>query len=257
MSSWKRKIARLAEKLSGTVITHPAEIHQLPERVLLRRFFADFEVDCVFDVGANKGQYARQLRDDIGFQGHIVSFEPIPYVYVDLAKRASTDPKWHVARQALDREAGPAIFNVMASDVFSSLHRPAEDQPSRFSQTNTISTSIEVTRATLATEYVRWRDELGFKRPFLKMDTQGNDLAVFEGAGDMIAHFVGLQSELSYRPLYAGIPGFAETLQAYEARGFRLTGLVPSNAGHFPDLHEIDCIMYRTDAALRLAGPSA
>jgi hypothetical protein len=45
-----------------------------------------------------------------------------------------------------------------------------------------------------------------------------------------------------------GAPGFAETLQAYEAQDFRLSALVPNTAGHFPDLHEIDCIMYRASA---------
>src|SRR4051794_41980871 len=39
-------------------------------------------------------------------------------------------------------------------------------------------------RSTLAEELPRWREQLGFQRPFLKMDTQGHDVAVFEGAGD-------------------------------------------------------------------------
>lgn len=249
MSSLRRKIARVAERLSGAIIAHPAEVHQLPERMLLRRFFAHFEVDCVFDVGANQGQYARQLREHVGFEGHIISFEPIPEVAASLAAHAARDPRWHVAILALDSEAGPATFNVMASDVFSSLRQPAADQPTFLSSSNLVAREIEVMRATLATELPAWREKLGFSRPFLKMDTQGNDLAVFQGAGDAITGFVGLQSELSYRPLYADVPGFAESLLAYEARGFRLSGFVPSNAGHFPDLHEVDCIMYGAGAA--------
>jgi hypothetical protein len=163
-----------------------------------------------------------------------------------LAERAARDPLWSVATLALDREAGPAPFNVMASSVFSSLHRPAGDQPEIFSAANAVTREIQVMRATLATELPAWRDKLGFSRPFLKMDTQGNDLAVFQGAGDAVREFVGLQSELTYSHLYDGAAGFAETLAAYTARGFRLSAFVPNTAGHFPDLNEVDCIMYRT-----------
>jgi FkbM family methyltransferase len=246
--SFKRKLARAAEWLSGAVIVHPAEVHQLPERLHLRRLFQHFAVDAVFDVGANQGQYATQLRGEIGFQGHIVSFEPVPELAAALAERAAGDPRWHVEAMALDREAGPATFNVMASDVFSSLHQPAAEQPEVFAQANAVARRIEVMRTTLAIALPIWREKLGFRRPFLKMDTQGNDLAVFEGCGDAIREFVGLQSELSYHQSYAGAPGLAEALEAYERRGFRLSALVPNTAGHFPDLHEVDCILYRADA---------
>jgi len=152
---------------------------------------------------------------------------------------------------ALDREAGPATFNVMAASVFSSLHQPADDQPEVWLKANSVARKIDVMRATLATELPRWRDKLGFHRPFLKMDTQGNDLAIFEGAGAAIDGFVGLQSELSYVHSYTDAPGFAETLTAYSAGGFRLSALVPNTAGHFPDLNEVDCIMYRVGALQR------
>jgi len=68
MTSIRRRLAKLAASLTGTVIIHPAEVHQLPERLHLRRFFEHFDVDAVFDVGANEGQYATQLREEIGFR---------------------------------------------------------------------------------------------------------------------------------------------------------------------------------------------
>ena len=37
-------------------------------------------IDCIFDVGANSGQYGVFLRA-LGYKGHIISFEPIGSVF--------------------------------------------------------------------------------------------------------------------------------------------------------------------------------
>jgi hypothetical protein len=42
------------------------EIGLLFEQEHLRRFLSHFNVNCVFDVGANAGQYATMLRQDKG-----------------------------------------------------------------------------------------------------------------------------------------------------------------------------------------------
>ena len=248
MVSIKRHIANGIERLSGNVVMPADQVHRAPERVHLRRFFRHFDVDCVFDVGANTGQYANLLRDEIGFRGPIISFEPIPEIAVQLKIEAARMGNWHIEAVALDREAGPAIFNVMARSTFSSLHQPAEDQPEIFRKMNVVAREVPVIRSTLAAELPKWQAKLGFKRPFLKMDTQGNDLAVVEGAGAALAAFVGLQSELTITRIYEGAVGYAETIEAYRARGFELSALVPNTAGHFPRLTEIDCIMFRRDA---------
>ena len=71
------------------------------------------------------------------------------------------------------------------------------------------------------------------------------DHDVVEGAGELIRQFVGLQSELSIRRIYSGTYYFDEVLRRYKEFGFVVSALVPNNSGHFPDLVEIDCIMYR------------
>jgi FkbM family methyltransferase len=246
--TFKRRIANVIEKLSGNLVIPPYEVYRGPEKMLLRQFFAHFGVDCVFDVGANKGQYATHLREDIFYRGPIISYEPIPELAAGLRAQAAGAHNWHVEQLALDREAGPAVFNIMAEDQFSSLRRPAPDQPAIFNADNRVAREVEVMRATLSEELPRWQERLGFRRPFLKMDTQGNDLAVVQGAGAALGIFVGLQSELSIRRLYAGAPNYAETIDQYTSMGFELTGLIPNNKGHFPLLVEIDCVMHRRGA---------
>src|SRR5579864_5757197 len=104
MKSLKRRIADLIEVLSGNLVVSLDEPWQLPEQIHLRRFFNHFEVDCVFDVGANLGQYAQMLRTKVGFAGHIISFEPIPELVSELKQISSSDFRWHVEALALDRE---------------------------------------------------------------------------------------------------------------------------------------------------------
>jgi FkbM family methyltransferase len=255
----KRRLSRMFERLSGDLVVPCEELHLVHERAHLRRLFAYLSVDCVFDVGANRGQYAQMLRDHVGYRGPIVSYEPIPELAAELRLLSTFDSSWHIAELALDREAGPAIFHVMADSQFSSLHHPAIDQPAIFTASNSVAREVTVMRATVGAELPKWRDRLGFTRPFLKMDTQGNDFAVVEGAGADLGAFVGLQSELAIHNLYDGAVDFAACIAAFTARGFELSAFVPNNAGHFPRLFEIDCVMFnqaaKASASAEESGP--
>jgi hypothetical protein len=144
-------------------------------------------------------------------------------------------------------------FNVMASSEFSSLRRPDNSQTPLFGTMNAVVETLVLTTMRLDSLYDSYQAKLGFRRPFLKMDTQGNDVAVARGAGDRLAEFVGLQSELSIKQLYEGQCGYREAIDFYEASGFVLSSFVPSTPGHFPDLIETDCIMYNA----KLAKPKA
>lgn len=245
MKKIKRFIADIIESASGSYVVPPREVAQLHEKVHLKSFFQHFSVDCVFDVGANEGQYAELLRKKIGFRGPIISYEPIPELAAILEKKAKSDPNWYIDNSALDSMSGPATFNIMVDSQFSSFRDPASDQEVNFQESNKISRSVQINRKTLATEFPYWQKKLGFQRAYLKMDTQGNDLQVVKGAGDLIRSFIGLQSEISFRKIYEDAIDYSESISAYISLGFVLSALVPNNGGHFPLLVEMDCIMFR------------
>jgi CO/xanthine dehydrogenase Mo-binding subunit len=63
---------------------------------------------------------------------------------------------------------------------------------------------------------------IGSPRIFLKMDTQGFDSPVLEGASRCLEQIIGIQSEISVIPLYDGMPHYTESLARYEELGFDL-----------------------------------
>ncbi|MBI5004018.1 FkbM family methyltransferase [Candidatus Kaiserbacteria bacterium] len=236
--------APIVERVFGVRIMKPRRIGVIFEQVHLKRFLPHYRVDCVFDVGANEGQYAMMLRRT-GYKGPIISFEPVPRALEKLRKNAKKDPNWFVEAVALDSTARDTTFKVMAIDQFSSLNMPSDKEAGNtLKKSNTLVTEIPVKTVTLKEMYDKYQAKLGFKRPYLKMDTQGSDLAIAQGSEGILEHFVGIQSELSIKKLYEGIPDYTEVIAFYRSKGFELSTFVPNNAGTFPYLIETDVILY-------------
>jgi FkbM family methyltransferase len=243
---WKRILANAIGKAIHASIIPKGEVALLFEKEHLQRFFTDLEIDCVFDVGANEGQYAERLRE-IGFGGWIISFEPIPALASTLRRKASRDRRWIIEQIALDETMRESAFNVMVDSQFSSLKTPSHVETKLFTQMNVVVQAINLTTARLAEVFDKYQDQLAFSRPFLKMDTQGNDLAVARGASERLHRFVGLQSELAIKKVYQKQADYREAIDFYISVGFELSAFVPNNLGHFPTLIDVDCIMYNRE----------
>ena len=235
-------MADLLERLTGTRVISPTDIGVVSEAEHIRRLIAHFDIDCVFDVGANAGQYARMLRERAKYSGPIVSFEPVPHLAQQLRVDAASCNNWYIREAALDRNAGSARLTVTHDSQFSSLRNVSKLGRSMFHKHVEVSDEIEVATSTLALEFRHWRDHLGFLRPYLKMDTQGNDLAVAEGAGDLLREFVAIQAELAIHKLYDDIPDLAQAISFFRHQGFEPSAFAPNNEGTFPILVETDCI---------------
>lgn len=242
MPTFKRKIANALERLTGAYIIPPATIGDTYGAEQIRRLIAAFEIDCVFDVGANAGQYARMLRERVKYPGPIVSFEPVPYLAQELRAAAASCDNWYIEEAALDREAGSAQLTITHDSQFSSLRHISKLGQAMFPKHVDVRDQVDVVTSTLAQEFRCWHDRLGFRRPYLKIDTQGNDLAVAEGAGDLLGDFVAIQAELAIHKLYDGIPDLTEAISFFRRQGFEPSAFAPNNEEAFPVLLETDCI---------------
>lgn len=211
-------------------------------RDTLRKVLNKLSIDCVFDVGANHGQYGDLLRD-IGYKGWIVSFEPVRACFQDLSKRAAARPPWRVFQYALSSENGQAQINVYEIDSGNSFLAPSlrEIHPDhRVVGRET----VEVRR--LDSIFDECMDGILSQRLYLKIDTQGFDLEVLRGADGVISNFLGAQTEVCFIPIYDGMPKYIESLKEFERRGFSVVDFVPVSrvAGDLLML-EMDCILAR------------
>ena len=172
---------------------------QSSQEVALATMLALHRIDIVLDVGANEGYFARSLRK-VGFRGRIVSFEPGSVAYELLQRSANEDPLWSVApRAALGNQVGEVQLNVSSNDGLSSsllpmlenLRRSAPSAAYAGSEVVPVTTLDEATCGFLsATE-----------RVFLKIDVQGYEMQVLEGAKKLLPRIVGAQLETSFVPL--------------------------------------------------------
>lgn len=238
MNNVQKLVSAAAARLGVSIIPN-WKLPRWHSAAFVRQLFEWLEIDVVLDVGANRGQFRDFLRNEVDFRGRIVSWEPIPGLAQLLRDRAAADPDWRIEGAALGRTAGRARLKVAADSEFSSLHVPTAETMARFGK-KTAYKEIEIEVRTLAEEVSRLEDWFGGRRVYLKLDTQGNDLAVLEGAGSALQSVDALQAELAVRPIYEGVPDLSQALAVIRALGFEPSNVFPNNEGHFPWLLELD-----------------
>jgi FkbM family methyltransferase len=190
----------------------------------LARAIAHFEIDAVFDVGANVGQFSTHLRK-CGYSGQIVSFEPLAKAHSMLARRARRDARWTVhERCALGDRDGEILIHVAKNSVSSSSLPMLPLHVSAAQDSHFVDSEVAPLRRfdTVAPPYLAV-----CRRPFLKLDVQGAERQVLDGANLTLSSIVGIVCEISMAPLYEGQPAWLDIVSLLKAAGYTLWGLQP------------------------------
>ena len=184
----------------------------------------DLELDLIFDVGANTGQYGQKIRK-AGYSGTIVSFEPISSAHLKLLEASQKDPKWLVhKRSAIGNINGSAEIRVSSNSVSSSLLAMA-DAHLNAAPESLYETSEAVEMETLnkiGATYFQGHQIIG-----LKIDVQGYEMEVLRGARDVLSKFDFIQLEMSLTELYKGQVMYFEIDEYLRNFGFALWGMIP------------------------------
>lgn len=192
-----------------------------------RRLFADLGIDLVIDVGANVGQYARYLRSDLGYEGRIVSLEPLAAEFEALRGKAAGDRKWTCLRLALGDRPGQARINV-SKNSYSSSFLPMLELHKRAAPESEFAREEAVSVTTLDHIFDTISDKA--HSIYLKIDVQGFEERVLRGARRSLRKLRAVQMEMSLVPLYRGERTFAEHLEYMKRSGFRLASVEPGFA---------------------------
>jgi FkbM family methyltransferase len=229
--------------------------HWFRNRIVLRSVLEKLSINCVLDVGAHRGEYGTLLRR-IGYRGWIISFEPVRASFESLKRIAAERPPWRVFPYGLGADNERREINVTEGTSFSSFLTPREESQIRF-PTNRVERREEVDVRSLDRILEACLADIPSPRIYLKLDTQGFDLSVLEGARTILPKILALQTEVSLHDIYRGMCSFAESVSRFQAAGFEVIDFVTVTR----DMDrlcaiEADCIMARKPVWERPLSPA-
>jgi FkbM family methyltransferase len=178
------------------------------------------------DVGARGGLH----RNWTAARQHlrVIGFEPERQEFDALSARPATDPTApRILNVALHNTAGPVRFNVARDRGLSSVFEPnrpfldAFPESARFDIVDVQEVAGDTLDHVLDGAAVRDVD-------FMKVDTQGSELLVLQGAGNTLREkVIGVEVEVEFTPIYRDQPLFADVDAFMRERGFLLFDLRP------------------------------
>lgn len=220
---------------------HRHYVRESNEAQLLRRY----EVDAIFDVGANTGQSVTAFRAG-GFKGLIVSFEPVSHLFAELVQIERADKDFHAENFALGAMEGGANIRVSGGHAGASSLLPMTElvRVNAPDQLVVRNESIRVSSVdAMAAKYYPTGDRL-----FLKIDTQGYEKFVLDGAKLSLPRVVGMRLELALVHAYEGESLLHELLPTIYTYGFRVVAIDSAwGNDHTAEIYQVNVTLFRVE----------
>lgn len=237
MRSMLRSAARRLGYDIVSLTSGPAERRQ---RTLDR-----IQPSLIVDVGAFNGDYVDLMRS-LGCMASAVSVEADPARAKALSRRAAGDPDWSIIAAAAGARAATLPLHRASNGQSSSLlelgpvHLAAapEVQPAG-------SVDVRVDRLDVLLPEVGVEMD-AFDCVWLKIDVQGHESAVLQGAQRLLRNTQILELEVSLRPLYVEQQSFHEMMAEVDDLGFDVIDINPvfESANNY-ELLQADLLMRR------------
>jgi FkbM family methyltransferase len=199
-------------------------------------------IKTVLDVGANAGQYSYELRK-AGYRGRIISFEPVSEAYQHLMLNSKKDTDWQTFNFALGDTNGKTSIHISRHSPSSSL-LPMTSLHNDAAPGSEYLSEEEIEIKTLDTIFDTFR--ISGENVFLKVDTQGYEKKVLDGAINSLSGISGIQLELSAAELYKGEENYFSLCRFVEERNFHLVRVIPGFSNKSTcEMLQFDAIFFR------------
>ena len=186
---------------------------------LTRQLITTVQPSLVFDVGGNEGQFAHDALTSPG-QHRVVSFEPLSQAHAMLEAGAKNNARWQIApRCAIGDERGTSKINISSFSGASSLRGMNDTNLKAAPDTAYCGEeSVDVLRLDdIGRSYIKPEDRI-----YLKVDTQGYEKNVIDGASGILSQVVALQIEVAFVELYNGETLAFDIIPEILAQGFSI-----------------------------------
>jgi FkbM family methyltransferase len=174
-------------------------------------------------VGANEGEFVHELRRH-GYEEDVISAEPRRAAFSKLARRAARDPRWTACHLAFGPGNAEVLINVASNGVSSSL-LPMHDNHT-IAAPGSAYVGVERVPQRRMDDVILPRLSRS-ARLSIKLDVQGYESSVLDGAVHTLRHAVALQLELSLAPLYEGQADWRQLMARLRHAGFELWSVDP------------------------------
>lgn len=215
------------QRLAALAGAHVEKLSKRPAATVLG--LVGRPIDLVVDVGANTGQFAREMRGKFP-SARIVSFEPLPEPFAELAAWAARDGNAAAINIGLGDHDGMLPFHRHVGHSASSSLLPTRSEG--------VEQFPQMGRSELTEIAVRRLDdalaELGLgagPNTLLKLDVQGYESQVMRGAQRTLTSVGALIVEVNVGPMFAGQAEFLDLCQQAYAAGLRYVGNYAQYAG--------------------------
>lgn len=185
-----------------------------------KRLLANLNCKHVFDIGANRGQFALVARQCFP-NARIDSFEPLNSPAKKFNSAFTNDKNVYLHEVAIGPEAITTKINVSAKDDSSSLLPISDLQNQIFPGTEKADTK-DIKVAPLR-YYIKAEDII--LPALLKIDVQGYELQTLKGCEELLDKFQYIYIECSFVELYEGQALAHDILLYLSKHGFILNGI--------------------------------